>query len=366
MMMLWFWWRAALSTAMNRRASEISREYVGMLRAHLHAAEEGVLHKAYELGRKAALRGVGIFDIARIHQQALAICLLPLSSAEERTKALNAAEAFFLEVLSPFEAAHRGFREAYAALRRRNAELASLSRSLRDLSTQVLHVQEEERKHISRELHDEVGQALTAISMNLPILERDYGVDKVHFQKVIADTEQLLRQTMETVHGFARELRPAMLDELGLLPTLRSYLNRFAERTGIQATFSGSQQAEKLNNHEKTVLFRVVQESLTNVAKHAHASCVSVILQSSNDLIKMEIRDDGKSFRATPQHGNNSNGKKRLGLLGMRERVRLVNGYFAMVCTPGEGTTVVVEIPFKAVSPRSVERSAVSARGGKS
>jgi len=324
--------------------------------------QERVLQQAHELGREAIALGLGVFYIAGIHQQALAACLLPLLSTDETTRRLNAAQAFFLEVLSPYEATHLGFREANTALQRRNDELAALNLNLRDLSTQVLHVQEEERRRISRELHDQVGQALTAISMNLSMLERACGPDMVGFKGKIADTQRLLQQTMETVHGFARELRPAMLDDLGLAPTLRSYVMGFAERTGILVELRTCAEAENLSGDEKTVLFRIAQESLTNVAKHAHATRVSVTLRKkSTNAIQMDVKDDGKAFQ-TDQGCHSRNGKKRLGLLGMRERVRLVNGCFEVEHARGKGTTVRVEIPFRA-GPATVESSDVSVRG---
>jgi signal transduction histidine kinase len=266
------------------------------------------------------------------------------------TGALNAAETFFMEALSPFEAAHRGFRGANLELRRvnealqhRNTELGALSRDLRKLSSQILHMQEEERKRISRELHDEVGQALTVLNTNLGMLQRNGTMDSALIKNKIAGTQMLLAQTMETVHRFARELRPAMLDELGLLPALRSCLKNFAERTGLQVRFAASPAAERLNDDQKTVVYRVAQESLTNVAKHAHASRVTVRLRKFSRGLQVEIKDNGQAFEVDRQLSGK--GRKRLGLLGMRERVGLVNGRFAIKSSPGKGTTVSLEIP---------------------
>jgi signal transduction histidine kinase len=158
---------------------------------------------------------------------------------------------------------------------------------------------------------------------------------------------------METVHNFARDLRPAILDELGLVPALRSCLNNFARRTGLRVCFRGTRLAEALAGEKKTVLFRVAQESLTNVARHAQASRVQITLRKSGNTISMEVADDGRSFLP----GEKNNGRhKGLGLLGMQERVRLVNGRFQVRPDPGKGTTVLVEVPFKATetSPRPV------------
>ncbi|MBI3876205.1 MAG: sensor histidine kinase, partial [Verrucomicrobia bacterium] len=220
-----------------------------------------------------------------------------------------------------------------------------MQENLRDLSTKVLHVQEQERTRISRELHDQVGSALTAINVDLAVLRREPTLKPALIRQRITDTQTLLEQTMETVHRFARELRPSMLDHLGLLPALRSYAKSFVERTRIDVRFRGNAEAEKLDSERKTVLYRVAQESLTNVAKHARASKVMMSLRKVKGQIRLEIQDNGCSFDL-----NQLNGNKRLGLLGMQERVRLVNGRFAINSECGKGTTVRVEIPFKAQS----------------
>ncbi len=334
---------------MNSRADALSLQYAAALRAFLAHQQETLLQQAYDLGREAIENGLGVLDMAGIHHEALTTCLSqPLSSAEQ-TRVMNAAETFFMEALSPFEAAHRGFREANltlcqlnAELERRGAELAATNRDLHELSSEIIHVQEEERKRISRELHDEIGQALTLLSLNLSTLKTNGGPQFV--SPKLADMHDRLTKTMDTVHGFARELRPAMLDDLGLLPALRTHLKLFGERTGLRVRFRGSDGVEKLSGEQKTVLFRVAQESLTNVAKHAEATQVAVTLRTTKEAVRMLVEDDGKSFQVDGQLS--ATGGKRLGLLGMRERVRLVNGRFDIKSAPGAGTTVCVEIPF--------------------
>lgn len=223
-------------------------------------------------------------------------------------------------------------------------EAQVMQENLRNLSNQILHVQEEERKNISRELHDEVGQHLTAISVMVATLRNNGLAKDEELTKRIAGIQRLLEVTMETVHNFARELRPAILDELGLLPALRSSLHAFARRTSLRVRFRASAGAEKLGSQQKTVLFRVAQESLTNVAKHAQASRVDVVLRKVDGGLCMEIVDDGKSF--SDDLRNSVRHKQRLGLLGMQERVRLVNGRFHIQPEPGKGTKVQVVVPF--------------------
>ena len=217
---------------------------------------------------------------------------------------------------------------------------------LRFLSGKILKAQEEERRRISRELHDEVGQSLTAIGVALATLQQGGATDPKTFSQTIAGAQQMIETTMEKVHRFAHELRPAMLDHLGLLPALRSHLKNFAACTGLHLKFSADAAAERLDGEQKTALFRILQESLTNVAKHAGASCVKIFLGQSGDDICLEIADNGKSFRA--HDGNGADPRPHLGLLGMRERVQSVNGRFVIRPEPGRGTTVRVTIPFPA------------------
>jgi two-component system, NarL family, sensor histidine kinase DegS len=348
---------------MNRGLRAFSRRYGTALAGCLARQEEGALEQAYEFGRTAIARGLGVLEMVRIHQQALAPGLSP--------SALSAAQTFFMEALSPFEAAHRGFLETNQrlqqlndALQLRNAELATLNRDLRDLSRRVLHVQEEERKRISRELHDEVGQALTAIRIDLEVLLRGAAadvktVDAKTLRGKAADMRRLLDQTMETVHRFARELRPMMLDELGLLPALRSYLRAFTGRTGIRAGFAGDAAVERLSSEQKTVLFRVAQEALTNVARHAQASRVEVTLRARDGVVRMEVRDNGKSFQVDRLAGK---GRQRLGLLGARERVRLIDGRFEVESAPGKGSTVRVEIAVETAPPPKIATKQVATK----
>lgn len=146
-------------------------------------------------------------------------------------------------------------------------------------------------------------------------------------------------------YGFTRELRPAMLDHLGLIPALRAYVRNFGKRTGLRVRFSAAPEAEGLGIEEKTVLYRVTQEGLTNVAKHAGTGRAAVMIRRENGSICMEVRDKGKAFRIEETLGGGAG--RRLGLLGIQERVKLVNGQFTLVSLPGKGTTIRVEIPIK-------------------
>ncbi|MDB6112304.1 MAG: histidine kinase, partial [Pedosphaera sp.] len=138
---------------------------------------------------------------------------------------------------------------------------------------------------------------------------------------------------------------PAMLDDLGLIPALRSFVKSFSERTGVRVCFDATPEVERLEIEQKTVLYRVAQESLTNIAKHAQASQGRLTIRQSKNGIRMEVKDNGRSFRMEQQTASAS--KKRLGLLGIQERVRLANGVFSVESAPGKGTKICVWIPFK-------------------
>ncbi len=218
-----------------------------------------------------------------------------------------------------------------------------LQEQLRHLSRQLLLAQEEERKQISRELHDEVVQTLVGINVHLASLTIRAPVNLRELRKKISRTQRLVEKSVDIVHRFARELRPTVLDDLGLIPALQSYIKDFTKRTNLPVQFTAFAGVEQLSSTERTVVYRVAQSALVNVDKHARATSVKVSLRKIPGAIRLEIHDNGKSFEIkrvlfAKRH-------KRLGLLGSRERVEMVNGKFEVESAPGHGTTVSAEIP---------------------
>ena len=228
-----------------------------------------------------------------------------------------------------------------------------MQEQLRHLSHQILNAQEEERKRVSRELHDEIAQTLVGINIHLAALTREAGGDPRGFQQKIARTQRLVEKSVDIVHRFARELRPTALDDLGLIPALHAFMKEFTKRTGVRARLTAFAALEQLNIAKRTVLYRVAHEALNNVARHAQASRVEVSIQKLRDRVCMSIKDDGKSFSV--ERALHSNGGKRLGLLGMRERLEMVGGKFAVESAPDKGTTVQAQIPLgKTRAPREI------------
>ena len=222
---------------------------------------------------------------------------------------------------------------------------------LRHLSHNVLHAQEEERKRVSRELHDRITQTLVGIHVQLESLSREADLPPAKLRQRIAQTQQSVEASVNIVREFARELRPSVLDDLGLIASLRSFLKDFTERSGIRVRFSTFGGLDQLKRDRCVVLYRVAQSALTNVFEHAKASQVSIDIQQAGDTIRMQIIDNGQSFNVhqvlTDRHS------KRLGILGMRERLEMVGGSLAITSEAGQGTTLVAQIPFhRTTQPR--------------
>jgi signal transduction histidine kinase len=225
--------------------------------------------------------------------------------------------------------------EAFAA---RAAVAVDLSeRVATDALRRVVSAQELERKRLARELHDETGQALTSILLGLKGVE-DAG-DPEALASATSELRQLVVTTLQDVRRLAVELRPKALDDFGLVPALERLVETFREQTGIEVDLEPRLGEERLPSDVETTLYRITQEALTNVVKHAHAKRVSIVLTRRDGVVSAVIEDDGRGF--SEEQGSEDG----LGLLGMRERVSLVDGRLTVESSPGSGTTLSVEVP---------------------
>jgi PAS domain S-box-containing protein len=209
---------------------------------------------------------------------------------------------------------------------------------LRELSDHLLNIREAERTNIAREIHDELGQQLTILKMDVSWIHQKlqkYDDDPL-FQKT-ADTLKLLNETIKTVRRIATELRPSMLDDLGLVEAIEWQSKEFEKRSGILISFESCVSTLPVSNEISTSLFRIYQEALTNIARHANAKNVFSKLQLINDQVILTIKDDGIGFDM-----QTLGLKRTLGLLGMKERTLMIGGQFEICSKPGEGTTIVV------------------------
>ena len=210
-------------------------------------------------------------------------------------------------------------------------------RVARDALRRVVAAQELERMRLARELHDETGQALTSILLGLKRLE-DAG-EQAAVSAAVGSLRELVVETLHDVRRLAVELRPRALDDFGLVAALERLTETFGEQTGIRVTFDHALGVDRLHGEVETALYRIVQEALTNVVKHAGASRVSILISRADSMVTAVIEDDGRGFEAL---GVDEGG---LGLVGMRERLGLLDGRLTIESTQGSGTTIVAEVP---------------------
>jgi signal transduction histidine kinase len=373
---------------MKNTRNELSARYVAALRIHLGRKAAGNGDRARDLGRSALAHGLVTRDLANIHQQALIAQAPRYDLADPGDSSIKRAGFFFSQALIPLEAAQRATRETNRNLKLRNEALRQhttalaagnrqlereivrrkageevirrgreqyqqlflasqiMQQKLRRLTHQIISAQEEERKEISRELHDEVVQTLVGINVELSALGRGAAAGAHNMKEKIAHTQRLVEHSVNSVHRFARELRPAVLDDLGLIPALLAFSKNLAARKKLKIQMTAFSGVEALDGARRTVLFRVAQEALTNVARHAHATLVKLNITEVSGGVRMEISDNGRSFPVS--RALLARSRKRLGLIGMKERIEMVGGKLVIESLPGQGTTVRAEIPFKA------------------
>ncbi|MGH3102263.1 MAG: sensor histidine kinase, partial [Thermoleophilia bacterium] len=224
-----------------------------------------------------------------------------------------------------------------------NLLLERIEDERRRSGTLAMRAQEEERRRLARDLHDEVNQALTAILLRLEALAQDspdLNVDEVN------ELKRLVNQAMEELLNLARQLRPSALDDHGLMPAVETQLKRFSARTGVAVTLNADGDANSVPEDVQTAVYRILQEALLNVGRHAGATAVAVDIQTDDDRLELRVRDDGEGFDPhSLAHGSNGDGPGAgLGLSGMAERARLAGGELDLRSAPGGGTTVTLRI----------------------
>lgn len=375
---------------MESKGAKFSQHYQAALLAHLEEGRKASTDSASGLGALALEAGLQTLDLAKLHEKILIEQVLPDSDPRNRPAVLRQAGRFFAVAIILIEEQKQAKRKSTAsaihlealmgALSQRTVKLAAsnlelnrevarrktvekalrakershtksleksarLQRELRNLSRQLLSAQEDERKKISRELHDVIGQTLAGINIHLATLKKEAALNTKTLVRNITRTQRLVEKSADIVNDFARELRPAVLDDLGLIPALHSFMKTFTAQTGVRTGLTAFSGILKMDTTRRTTLFRVAQEALTNVGRHAHATRVEVMIQNFAPGIRMTIQDDGQSFQV--ENAMSGRGRKRLGLLGMRERVEMIGGRFLIESAAGKGTTITVNIPWR-------------------
>ena len=234
-------------------------------------------------------------------------------------------------------------------------ELQRKEESRAQLLGKIISAQEGERKRIARELHDEAGQALSTVIMNLGMIEETPVLNTEAVRERVRQVRAITIQALGEIRKLILDLRPTLLDDLGLIPALHWYARNHSQRSGIETHLEVAgfdNHSNQLPFRVETTLFRIVQEALTNVAKHAEAKKITLCVTRKDDAVSVEIHDDGKGF---PTNGSlkSMDMTHHLGLLGIQERVALLDGTFSVESQPAKGTSLFVQIPLPADDIRS-------------
>jgi signal transduction histidine kinase len=305
---------------MEQQAPDLLERYQRALGEYLTSGGETALHEAYELGRTALAEGKGLLELVNMHELAVVALLSSRPAPHDETLArVTASGRFLVESLSPYEVLQLGNRESNAALRRLN------------------HILEEEARRIAHTLHDEAAQLLATVYLELSQLNRD-APD--HVRESVARISAHLDTVREQLRHLSHELRPPILDQLGLLPALQFLGDGFRKRNDLEVTVSGA----VTGRHPKpieTALYRGVQEALNNIVRHAHAKSVQVRVWTRKGTLHCTVKDDGVGFDPMSDDGR----PKGLGLLGIQERVGALHGSLEIKSAPGKGTQLHLSIP---------------------
>ncbi len=234
-------------------------------------------------------------------------------------------------------------------VQKRTAELDNANRSLRDLTGRLLHLQDEERRRFARELHDSVGQILAALGINLAMAKTEIN-RLTHTVQVLTESEGLVQEMSTEVRTISHLLHPPLLDEAGLPSALEWYINGFSQRSKIKVDLQLPANLERLSQELETTIFRVVQECLTNIHRHAGSPTAAVRIAHSDGFVLVHVEDHGKGIAPEKLAQMTAGGVPGVGLRGMRERVRQLGGTLDVVSSSGRGTTVRARLPLTAAS----------------
>ncbi|MGE3978249.1 MAG: ATP-binding protein [Nitrospira sp.] len=258
-----------------------------------------------------------------------------------RTQQLADLNQSLITEIADRKETEQSLRASEAALQARERQLQQNREELRALAGQLLTAQEEDRRRISRDLHDHINQRLAMLTLDLRQMEKDPLTDFNHLRDEIRRVSECVTLISDDVRQMAYRFHPSILDDLGLVKAVRSLVDDFSTRTGIQSNYVYNDPVSALPDEVTIGIYRIVQESLSNVARHAQASQVEVEVMCDEEMIDLSIRDDGVGFDLEQSRKPGGH----LGLLSMKERVRLAHGTLEVESRPGYGTHIRVHIP---------------------
>lgn len=242
-------------------------------------------------------------------------------------------------------------RKTFARLHHLAERLQEQSEQLRKLSWKVINLQEETLRHVARDLHDEFGQILTAIGMMLARLDQKVAGHDAALLANLQEVKHIVEETLQNIRDRSQMFRPAILDDFGLDQSLQWFVGQFSRQTGIEVHFEGKITHGFFPREDAIHLYRIVQESLSNVARHSKAHSAWVTLRDSDGELNLEIRDDGVGFKVGPEISRNAG--EGIGLMGMQERAQHLSGTLTVHSAPQQGTVVSVRVPARKPSTQS-------------
>jgi signal transduction histidine kinase len=307
----------------TKLSAGLEDEYRSSLREYAAGGGEPALGRAYELGRRALAEGKSLVEMASLHHQAVFALVREAESGKRREEVVRSSGEFLAECLSPYEMAHRGFQDAVKALRQLNETL------------------EEEIKRIAYAVHDEAGQLLVAVHLALAEVALELPQP---MQAQFGHIKELLNQVEKHLRRYSHELRPTILDDLGWIPAIRFLAEGISKRANLPIHID-TNISERLPGTVETTLYRIVQEALTNAAKHAKASNVWIRAWKENLVLCCSIKDNGGGFDSNRAHATPD--RKGLGLIAMRERLSAIGGILLIQSSLGNGTEISMRIPLE-------------------
>ena len=312
---------APSASTQEEKQGVLAQSYREAFQRYVVGGSEEELEQAYELGRALLGQGLGVLSMTSLQYGVLAQLLEESWGGGGVKVDLERAKIFLAESLSPYEMAHRSYREGIASLRQINETL------------------EREIHRMAHTVHDEAGQLLVGAELAMAELSREVP----QAGEGLRNIQNILEQVEDQLRRLSHELRPTMLDDLGLVPALRFLAEGVARRSGL-AIAVRSTLAQRCSPKVEIALYRIAQEALNNVTRHAHAQQVEIALLLEGEGMECRIQDDGVGFDAPSVQAGSGPG---LGLLGIRERLAALGGSLTIDAGPGRGTQLVLKIPGK-------------------
>ena len=288
---------------------------------------------------------VGISITLLVNRMIIHTALLPLHELGDAIEQVHSGQIHIPDSLKHYQ--DPDIRRLVVAIDAMLSRMANYTSQLQAISERVINAQEEERVRIARSLHDDTAQSISMLIIHLDRLAQIVPSDRADLTRYISDAQSVANRLLENLRKIIWDLRPSILDDLGLYSAIRWFARNNLEKAGVRVEFSAPEDAIRLPPHLETMLFRIAQEVISNILRHADASKASIRLWMASENIWLEIKDDGCGFDIEKTTGEALD-RKHLGLLGIQERASLVGGEVNIVSVPGSGTCLLLHVPLPA------------------